>query len=79
MICFFCFLIFDCTGLSLHMSFLQLGEVGATLCFGAVASLVVAHRLERTGSVVVMHSLVALQHVGASYIRNQTHVCSVGG
>ena len=60
------------------MSFLQLHEVGATLCFGAVASLV-AHRLERTGSVVVMHSLVALQHVGASYVGNQTHVCSVGG
>ena len=62
------FLVFDCTGLSLDVSFLWLRGAGATLCFGVVASLVVAHRLERAGSGVVMHSLVALQHMGASCI-----------
>ena len=38
------FLVFDCTGLSLDVSFLWLRGAGATLCFGVVASLV-ARRL----------------------------------
>ena len=61
------------------MSFLWLRGAGAALCFGVVVSLVVAHRLEKAGSGVVMRSLVALQNVGASCVRDLTHVCCIGG
>ena len=38
----------------------------------------VAHRLQRTGSVVVAHDLVTLWHVESSLIRDQTCVPCFG-
>ena len=43
-----------------------------------MGSVVVAHRLYSAGSVVVVHGLVALWHVGSSQTRDQTCVPCLG-
>ena len=53
-------------------------------CCGAQAlgswdSVVAAPGFWNAGSVVVAHGLVALRHVGSSWMRDQTHVHTLAG